>query len=293
MARQKGKGNGEKEKLVIFTRLAAKNAEKGIMKEKESNTLPQKIAIIGCGWLGFPLAKAFLQSRHVVYGSTTSENKLGQLAEAGILPFLYDGTTHDVLPDWTAEIDVVILNFPPSKSVNYAEHVSRIIASFSDSCKILFTSSTGVYLPNSGTVGEDAPLLESGVLFQAEQAVKMSKREATIVRLAGLLGEKRHPVRFMSGKTISHGSMPVNLVHLYDVIAAIETIVSQGAWNKTYNVCWPEHPTKVAFYSQAAHDLLLPPPIFDDSLETGKVVSSARIEQELSFQFRYPIDRVF
>ena len=39
----------------------------------------QRISILGCGWLGLPLAKELLDRSFEVKGSTTSSNKLDQL----------------------------------------------------------------------------------------------------------------------------------------------------------------------------------------------------------------------
>ena len=47
-----------------------------------------KISILGCGWLGLPLAKALLVKGFSVNGSTTSQEKLSILQNAGINPFL-------------------------------------------------------------------------------------------------------------------------------------------------------------------------------------------------------------
>ncbi|MDC1274067.1 SDR family NAD(P)-dependent oxidoreductase, partial [Flavobacteriaceae bacterium] len=35
-----------------------------------------KIGIIGCGWLGLPLAKSLISNNYKVKGSTTRKNKL-------------------------------------------------------------------------------------------------------------------------------------------------------------------------------------------------------------------------
>jgi 3-hydroxyisobutyrate dehydrogenase-like beta-hydroxyacid dehydrogenase len=45
-----------------------------------------KIAILGCGWLGFPLGKNLVAKGHQVVGSVTSEAKTIPLSEAGIQP---------------------------------------------------------------------------------------------------------------------------------------------------------------------------------------------------------------
>ena len=38
-----------------------------------------KIGIIGCGWLGLPLAKEFISNNYKVKGSTTTKEKLETL----------------------------------------------------------------------------------------------------------------------------------------------------------------------------------------------------------------------
>ncbi|WP_396187155.1 hypothetical protein [Flavobacterium sp.] len=47
-----------------------------------------QISILGCGWLGLPLAKALLENGFAVKGSTTSQEKLSVLENSGIQPFI-------------------------------------------------------------------------------------------------------------------------------------------------------------------------------------------------------------
>lgn len=47
-----------------------------------------QISILGCGWLGLPLAEALIKNGFSVKGSTTSSSKLGDLENLGVLPFL-------------------------------------------------------------------------------------------------------------------------------------------------------------------------------------------------------------
>ncbi|MBT8238285.1 MAG: NAD(P)-binding domain-containing protein, partial [Croceitalea sp.] len=42
------------------------------------------IGIIGCGWLGKPLAKALLAENYKIKGSTTTKDKLKELEAEGI-----------------------------------------------------------------------------------------------------------------------------------------------------------------------------------------------------------------
>ena len=46
-----------------------------------------QISILGCGWLGLPLAKALLENGFLVKGSTTSVGKLSVLENLGIQAF--------------------------------------------------------------------------------------------------------------------------------------------------------------------------------------------------------------
>ena len=48
-----------------------------------------KIGIIGCGWLGLPLAKMFVSNNYKVKGSTTSKEKIEILKKEGIEPFFF------------------------------------------------------------------------------------------------------------------------------------------------------------------------------------------------------------
>jgi len=46
------------------------------------------ISILGCGWLGLPLAEHFRDAGYSVKGSTTSDDKIELLKGKQIAPFL-------------------------------------------------------------------------------------------------------------------------------------------------------------------------------------------------------------
>ena len=48
----------------------------------------QKVSILGCGWLGIPLAKALLKKGLLVKGSTTTVEKISLLKSFGVEPHL-------------------------------------------------------------------------------------------------------------------------------------------------------------------------------------------------------------
>ncbi|MBU7570647.1 MAG: SDR family NAD(P)-dependent oxidoreductase, partial [Flavobacterium sp.] len=76
----------------------------------------QQISILGCGWLGLPLAKALLEKGFSVNGSTTSENKLNTLENSGIKPFLIAVSSEGIqgnLNDFLNGSEILIIDIPP------------------------------------------------------------------------------------------------------------------------------------------------------------------------------------
>ncbi|RYE33944.1 MAG: SDR family NAD(P)-dependent oxidoreductase, partial [Sphingobacteriales bacterium] len=47
-----------------------------------------RISILGCGWLGMPLAKKLAGKGNQVKGSVTSEIKVNELTGAGVTPYI-------------------------------------------------------------------------------------------------------------------------------------------------------------------------------------------------------------
>lgn len=248
-----------------------------------------KITIIGCGWLGLPLGLKLLKDGHQIFGSTTSESKLQNLTDSGINAFLYNGLENFEIPIIARNVDCVIINFPPSKSADYAEQIKSLSDQFPSDCKVVFTSSISVYENSEGDVDESGKLNESGSVYAAEKVIQNDIKPSVILRLAGLIGGERHPVKHLSGKTVHDSNMLVNLVHLDDVLLAIQKVLLSDKWNETYNVCYFEHPSKQDYYSKAALERSLPLPVFEFSQKVGKKVKSDKIEKDLDFCFCNPI----
>ena len=68
-----------------------------------------KIGIIGCGWLGLPLAKELISNNHKVKGSTTTKEKLKILKNEGIDAYLIDvaeNSISDSFESFLYELDI-------------------------------------------------------------------------------------------------------------------------------------------------------------------------------------------
>ncbi|WP_297692529.1 SDR family oxidoreductase [uncultured Eudoraea sp.] len=249
------------------------------------------IGIIGCGWLGLPLAKSLIQDGYQVYGSTTNSLKLPILEEAGITPYLIilgpDGITGSIT-ELLDRLDVLIINVPPKLRGNNNENYVLKMKFLHDKIgkssvkKILFISSTSVYGTAEGEVTEDTvpmPVTESGrQLLEVEKIFQKDKTiQSSIIRFGGLIGPKRHPITMLSGKKeLSNGNEPVNLIHLDDCIHLIKVVLENNWWDQIFNGVYPDHPLKRDYYSHMADKNSLPRPQYLTSgyNKSGKIIIS-------------------
>ncbi|MDP5198275.1 NAD-dependent epimerase/dehydratase family protein [Flavobacterium sp. DG2-3] len=266
----------------------------------------KQISILGCGWLGLPLAKNLIAKGHSVNGSTTSENKLSLLKDAGINPFLVTVESDSVSENinvFLAESKILIIDIPPklravdpnAEKKAFAEKIKNLIPFIEKSTvkKVLFISSTSVYGDDNGIVTEETipnPDTESGKqLVVAEKLLQENQNfETTILRFAGLIGEDRHPVTFLAGKeNLENPDAPINLIHRNDCIEIIEEIINQSKWNEVFNAAAPFHPTREEYYSQKSIIMNLPEPKFNsEKSNIKKEISSIKIETLLDHKFK-------
>jgi len=271
----------------------------------------KQISILGCGWLGLPLAEALLKNGFSLKGSTTSSEKLSVIENLGIQPFWIVLESNNVSGDIETFLQgskTLIIDIPPKLRGNSNENFVGKIATlipFIEKSKIenvLFVSSTSVYgdTSNALSVTEETktcPETESGrQLVAVEQLLQTNIHfKTTIIRFGGLIGEDRHPIRFLAGrKNLENPKAPINLIHQTDCIGIIMTIHRQAQndkweWNETFNAVAPFHPNREQYYTQKAIDLGLDLPEFNDESPTfGKTILSTKVENVLGYTFSKP-----
>lgn len=263
------------------------------------------ISILGCGWLGFPLAQSLLSEGHTVKGSTTSEKKIKKLKQSGIETYLMklpeQLNSEENSSFWKA--DILFLNIPPDRgnsniTEDYPALIEQVVKkAVSEEIQwIIFASSTSVYSPIGGltTEGDAKPGKASRpsgeAVFKAEQVLQNSPLDTTIIRFGGLYGYGRHPVKFLAGKKdLSDSSKPVNLIHQTDCLNIIQKIIDLDKRNEIYNAVSDGHPPRQEFYISAAHHFNLPEPHFiKDGRKDYRVVSNNKLKKELNYTFSYP-----
>lgn len=268
-----------------------------------------EISILGCGWLGLPLAKALLENEFSVKGSTTSIEKLSILENLGIQPYLIKlAPTLFTKEEEIGNIEnflknskILIITIPPKlrgdSKENFVSKIKNTIPLIENSAieKVLFISSTSVYGDNNSLVTEETelnPETESGKqLVQVEQLLQSNPNfKTTILRFGGLIGEDRHPVHFLAGrKNLENPNAPINLIHQEDCIGIIQKIVELDCWNETFNAAGPFHPSRQEYYTQKAVEFNLVLPEFKSENRTlRKTISSDKVGNILKYTFAKP-----
>lgn len=275
-----------------------------------------KISILGCGWLGLPLAKSLLSKGYKVKGSTTSESKLEVLKNVGISPFQIQLDAHQIIgnmEDFLKETNVLAIDIPPglrketstSNEMTFVNKIKNLIPFIEKSGvqKVIFVSSTSVYGDSFPIVEiteetKPNPDTESGKqLVIAETLLQSNPHfKTTVIRFGGLLGEDRHPVKFLAGRAnVENPDAPINMIQREDCIGVIEKALEfaqddNWEWNQTFNAVAPQHPTRKAYYHKKAEILNLPLPTFtEDSESKGKIISSKKVERILGYSFHKEI----
>lgn len=260
-----------------------------------------QISILGCGWLGLPLAKALSNDGFRVKGSTTSPEKVSILKNEGISPYIIVLNSKEALGDLNGFLmgsNILIIDIPPKlrgeNSELFTDKIQTLLPHIEASGikNIIFISSTAVYADDNTVVTEDTParpitesgkqLLESEIILQSNPNFK-----TTVLRFGGLIGEDRHPVKYLAGKEdIENPHAPVNLIHQEDCIGIIRKIIEKDVWGETFNAVAPYYPTRENYYIKKATDLGLPLPKFSQKNESaGKTVAVKKIEGILKYSF--------
>lgn len=268
----------------------------------------RQISILGCGWLGLPLAKHLMEANYHIKGSTTSLDKIDFLKSEGVdayyVELAQEGIKGDI-ENYLEESEILILNIPPGlrkhADNDFVKQLSYLIPHIENSSieNVLFIGSTSVYsddisiptiteksIPNPDSES-GSQLLEVEALFQ-----KNTKFSTTVLRFGGLFGAYRHPAKYLSGKkNLKNPNAPVNLIHLDDCIGIITEIIKQDVWNETFNASTIPHPCKKDYYASICTALNLQPPEFEmNSTSKGKEIDSRKLQRLLNYNFRVKLN---
>lgn len=259
----------------------------------------KQISILGCGWLGLPLAESLIKKGFSLNGSTTSFEKISVLRNNGIQPYQIELTEiKEEISSFLKNSEILIIDIPPKlrtdSSGNFVKKIENLIPFIEKSTveKVLFISSTSVYADDNSVITETTkPQSDTEIgkqLLEVENLLQSNANfKTTIIRFGGLIGKDRHPIHFLAGKqNLENPEAPINLIHQTDCIGIIEAVIEQDCWNETFNAVAPFHPTRKEYYTQKSVKFNLPLPEFRQGISIGKTITSDKIETVLSYKFQ-------
>ncbi len=215
--------------------------------------------IVGLGWLGSALSRRLNGLSQKTWGT-----------HRDVFDF-----SRDSLP--TTFCDILFLNTPPILSLSPKAYVEKV--EDLNQKRVIFVSSTSVYGESQSHVTETAtaaPTKPAGqwLLDTENELTRKFKQRLLIVRPGGLIGDKRHPIYHLSGRSgVTGGEGPVNLVHQEDLVNII-LLFSEDKSVSLVNAVSPHHPLKKTYYEEWAKRLKLEPPEFVNSAPSDRKIDS-------------------
>ncbi|WP_235817905.1 NAD(P)H-binding protein [Formosa haliotis] len=246
----------------------------------------KNISVLGCGWLGLPLAEILVDQGYLVKGSTTQTDKLKVLEAEGIAPFLID-INHGAIASTFLDSEVVIILITSKDLDSFTRLIQEIEASAIK--HVIFVSSTSVY-PNTNGIVTETSETKSSPLLDIENAFRSNTHfSTTIIRFGGLFGYQRKPGNFIRARNIIPNPEGfVNLIHQDDCVSILTAIIRQNVWGEIFNACADSHPKRADFYTKEMAKVERFHPVLDPSTKNEyKIVSPKKLIDRLNFQFKY------
>jgi len=255
------------------------------------------VGLLGCGWLGVPLAHHLIESGYRVRGSRTTTQGVSMLEKEGISGFkvvLEENTSYGVAP-FLEELDCLVIGISPGRNSRkqgaLLQKVSQLL-SWTQSSKIqrlIFLSSTSVYGPKGKTFDEESvPEPETDTaktLFACENLIASQYIPSVVVRLGGLVGADRNPINSLHGKTIGNPSGKINFVHQKDAVEGISSLIAAPKVKGVFNLVSPHHPERATYFRFQAQIHGLAVPKFTQEEAINRIILGSKITQHTSFSY--------
>lgn len=260
------------------------------------------IGILGCGWLGLHLSKHLRTKNYNIKGSTTTQDKLQELENNGIQPFLLDLQHIDEaqLQSFLHEIDCLIITIPPKRGEEnpaYQQAFLKLMPYLYQNKvnKVLMMSSVSVYEPSETLVTETGKTNANDPTSKqilAAEAVLQSETQLTscILRLGGLFGPDRRPVQYIVNRgVLDNPELPINMIHLQDILVFTTALIEQDCTtNEIYNLVSPQYKNRLDYYTKEAQELhLILPPLGENDWKTKREISGQKIVHQTGLSYQH------
>lgn len=274
-----------------------------------------RMFIFGFGYSALALAGQLRSLGWYVAGTARRPDKIADLQQLGFTVYPFSRT--QPLSAGTAalaDFSHILHSVPPDDLGDpvYDLHSCDIVNQNANLHWLGYLSTTGVYGDHGGrTVDEDtvcAPTSARAItrLKIENQWLELQQRcgvPAHIFRLAGIYGPGRNVLRDLQRGQASHIVKPghvFNRIHVEDIAQVLLTSMHKPAPGRIYNVCddMPASSDAMLRFGAELLGMAPPPPVpFAEAklspmaqifYADSKIVSNARIKQELGVRLKYP-----
>jgi nucleoside-diphosphate-sugar epimerase len=283
----------------------------------------QNRLIIGCGYVGFPVAKRWADAGDRVFAITRRPEFGQELERAGIQPIVWDWYSpwpHDrsLLDHVGGQLSTILIsvshaqvpNRPPERT--HVDGLGQLFDALQrgvDSAKWVYLSTTGVF--GNGSSGDwldetslISPLRPGSIAAgEGERWIRehIEEEKRLILRPSGIYGPLRVPnwraIRDGNPLTM-HPDSFVNLIHLSDLVDVILEFASRRTLFDLYCVSDGQPPTRQEYYSYVAKLGKYREPIFAPESssamsrsDSNKRISSKRLLDEIQRPLSFPTYR--
>jgi nucleoside-diphosphate-sugar epimerase len=263
-----------------------------------------RVLVIGCGYVGQPLAEKLAAGGHDVFALSRTPPKFS----GKVVSIACDITRADEIQRVERNYDAVINTASSSKggveeyrSV-YLEGTRNLLAHLQFG-KYIWTSSTSVYAQTDGRVVTEespaAPVSETSRVLRETEELLLQRGQGTVLRLAGIYGPERGHLfqQYLQGEARIHGDGArwLNMIHRDDTVGAIIAALDKGCAGEIYNVTDNEPVSEREFFAWLAQQLKrdLPPTVSELQRAgrkrgaTNKRVSNRKLREELGYELMY------
>ncbi|MEO9952374.1 NAD(P)H-binding protein [Nonlabens sp.] len=249
------------------------------------------IGVLGCGWLGYHLALKLKSQKYNVRGTSRNSEKLKKLSEDGIESYHVDLQEDKIYGDvqgFLEGLDILVIDIPPGLRKNPESDFAYRIKMFLrfvqvyEIGKVIFISSTSVFEDREDIPSYDENSLPNATdnngikITTAEKVVQEMINESVIIRPCGLIGEDRHPIKYLAGrKEVKNPDAPVNLVTRDHVNSLILKVITDEFDGPIIHAISEPHESREIYYQKAAKDFGLESPVFElNNRNLGKKIVS-------------------
>lgn len=230
----------------------------------------EKIAIIGCGYIGLTLAKKLYKRGYIISATTRDQKNLKKLEPLTKKSYLRKSCSMEDIEELINDNDRIILTITSDAKSDYESVFLKTATNILSAAKklnkkrsLIYTSRCEIYGEQNGMWVDESsklnPLSDSAKILVETEKVLLSLENLgwniTVLRLAEVYGpgfEISKKIKKLSDYFLSAGRANfTNMIHLDDIISAILYVLDHNL-KGTYNLSDDDHMTQKTLVKMVA-----------------------------------------